>query len=216
MPTIDGATNHFYPRSPRGERRSSARHIPGTGRFLSTLPARGATSPRRIWTCTGWISIHAPREGSDSVSVRTFEKSVLFLSTLPARGATTAWVWECPVLRRISIHAPREGSDRYRRGSGETGRNFYPRSPRGERLGELTETAHATTISIHAPREGSDRRTTLSNAIRGIFLSTLPARGATLFFKVQEVCKIFLSTLPARGATANVLKNKRLPSAAFV
>ena len=26
----------------------------------------------------------------------------------------------------------------------------------------------------------------------------------------------FLSTLPVRGATANVLKNKRLPSAAFV
>ena len=40
----------------------------------------------------------------------------------------------------ISIHAPREGSD-YQdwTPSGEAGKNFYPRSPRGERHHLLAE-----------------------------------------------------------------------------
>ena len=58
-------------------------------KFLSTLPARGATARR----CSAWrppqrISIHAPREGSD---VQASD--------------------ELSLLKTISIHAPREGSD---------------------------------------------------------------------------------------------------------
>ena len=34
------------------------------------------------------ISIHAPREGSDSLAVFTLIAATTFLSTLPARGAT--------------------------------------------------------------------------------------------------------------------------------
>ena len=34
--------------------------------------------------------------------------------------------------------------------------NFYPRSPRGERLALLFKDARQHNISIHAPREGSD------------------------------------------------------------
>ena len=34
------------------------------------------------------ISIHAPREGSDSITLNSRQKSVKFQSTLPARGAT--------------------------------------------------------------------------------------------------------------------------------
>ena len=79
------------------------------------------------------ISIHAPREGSD---IRPTVKSMscaTFLSTLPARGATLTM-----------------GSIRW------TSTNFYPRSPRGERL-----------------LEG------LCPVCIKQFLSTLPARGAT-------------------------------------
>ena len=36
--------------------------------------------------------------------------------------------------------------------------NFYPRSPRGERLTEAQSLAVTTVISIHAPRVGSDKR----------------------------------------------------------
>ena len=35
-------------------------------------------------------------------------------------------------------------------------------------------------ISIHAPREGSDRLSTRVSPFMPLFLSTLPARGATL------------------------------------
>ena len=148
----------FYPRSPRGERPlSSSSQINAPNKFLSTLPARGATwgprssmelqidfyprSPRgerqycpacrpvveaisihapregsdtRAWSW-GWdsrpISIHAPREGSDRVFTTSFAAPDRFLSTLPARGATQRAV----AVRPAGIY-------------------FYPRSPRGERL----------------------------------------------------------------------------------
>ena len=102
-------------------------------RFLSTLPARGATL-KICETCTGLlISIHAPREGSDILpSVRTITPAS-FLSTLPARGATGQFV-----LHFYSLP------------------NFYPRSPRGERPQTKTEVKPMAKISIHAPREGSD------------------------------------------------------------
>ena len=72
-------------------------------------------------------------------------------------------------------------------------------------------------ISIHAPREGSDGMVVFNEVHQFEFLSTLPARGATRVGQgVLSISDGFLSTLPARGATANVLKNKRLSSAAFV
>ena len=78
-----------------------------------------------------------------------------FLSTLPARGATARkhTVLHPPV---ISIHAPREGSDSRQRLCQRPNAHFYPRSPRGERL------------------DGGSRETPSA-----VFLSTLPARGAT-------------------------------------
>ena len=56
-----------------------------------------------------------------------------FLSTLPARGATLI----CLALLVLLS-------------------NFYPRSPRGERLFLAQQHPHLVGISIHAPREGSD------------------------------------------------------------
>ena len=78
-----------------------------------------------------------------------------FLSTLPARGATNIPppFGACP---SISIHAPREGSDKSWKAATQKFSNFYPRSPRGERLDVE-----------NIP------------ALAGLFLSTLPARGAT-------------------------------------
>ena len=192
--------------------------------FLSTLPARGATGP----------------------SPRTAPGTASFLSTLPARGATPD-VWPpCLDVSLISIHAPREGSDLPFICCLEDKEHFYPRSPRGERLELTVDGLTGEEISIHAPREGSDpsgagRLSTRSISIhapregsdwgrytavpqQGKFLSTLPARGATLVagadgdtlgisihapregsdiysrFVRMELYQ-FLSTLPARGAT---------------
>ena len=58
----------------------------------------------------------------------------------------------------ISIHAPREGSDATERPTAASAGNFYPRSPRGERQANFRQ---------FWPEEE--------------FLSTLPARGATVY-----------------------------------
>ena len=79
-----------------------------------------------------------------------------FLSTLPARGATIS-TGAAAANGIISIHAPREGSDICWRRC-----RFQP------------------WISIHAPREGSDGGHLLPGNCLILFLSTLPARGATL------------------------------------
>ena len=58
------------------------------GRFLSTLPARGATCIFVASFLSLDISIHAPREGSDTSHLPCLPQRDSFLSTLPARGAT--------------------------------------------------------------------------------------------------------------------------------
>ena len=149
-------------------------------KFLSTLPARGATSgPANNTQPSPYFYPRSPRgERPTAVYIRRAVRRQ-FLSTLPARGATFL---HCGVVvcQAISIHAPREGSDAPppRQPPGES--NFYPRSPRGERL-------HARAVQFRQ---------------RFQFLSTLPARGATRRSGVEiALVVVFLSTLPARGAT---------------
>ena len=125
---------NFNPRSPRGERPSLNAKVP---------------------LCLS-ISIHAPREGSDTAAVRQYFSAQLFQSTLPARGAT-------PNCGRCERH----------RG------HFNPRSPRGERPHHHRVQPVAMRISIHAPREGSDGSSMPRTLCSRKFQSTLPARGAT-------------------------------------
>ena len=154
----DVVHQHFYPRSPRGERLvESEQHAASYKRFLSTLPARGATRSSHWGPRSSMISIHAPREGSDRDPAELFEGQL-----------------------RISIHAPREGSDR-RRCRGAAGRrDFYPRSPRGER-----RAARGIWIYLmgdfypRSPRGERPVHTLDTGLLEDLFLSTLPARGAT-------------------------------------
>ena len=79
----------------------------------------------------------------------------LFLSTLPARGATEPS--DIALIKGFDFYprSPRgERLDADLLSHG--GRNFYPRSPRGERRQLLPFFHLGTVISIHAPREGSD------------------------------------------------------------
>ena len=128
------SSTNFYPRSPRGERRSgrqAGKHRPQ--HFYPRSPRGERPGADGLAAAYSRISIHAPREGSDQG--RVVVDHVL-----------------C-----ISIHAPREGSDkRWVCPSAPLPRNFYPRSPRGER---------PRGPSLTSPLE--------------VFLSTLPARGAT-------------------------------------
>ena len=79
---------HFNPRSPCGERLHRCQALFRSCSFQSTLPVRGATTPKRPLSCCLTISIHAPRAGSDQ----------------PSRAIVSN-----PLI--ISIHAPRAGSD---------------------------------------------------------------------------------------------------------
>ena len=125
---------HFYPRSPRGERRQHP-------------PVNKAAPP---------ISIHAPREGSDVLVRAAYHPHRKFLSTLPARGATSpgpaAPSWKTAFLSTL----PARGATEWSRHGFPIGKDFYPRSPRGERRFIVTVLALLYNISIHAPREGSD------------------------------------------------------------
>ena len=56
----------------------------------------------------------------------------------------------------ISIHALREEGDIHLPAFLKSAENFYPRPPRGGRLGEVEDKPWAPTISIHALREEGD------------------------------------------------------------
>ena len=101
-------------------------------KFLPALPARGATHGEHDAVFRIKISTRAPREGSDGVDQSARTPSI------------------------ISTRAPREGSDIRWQVSPAGLPDFYPRSPRGERLFE-------------------DHLIELID----VFLPALPARGAT-------------------------------------
>ncbi len=100
----------FNPRSPRRERQHEMETQSASFTFQSTLPAKGATALSMLRSIPLTVSIHAPREGSDSTQVYVDVPDLPFQSTLPAKGATSG-ISSGPVSRLVSIHAPREGSD---------------------------------------------------------------------------------------------------------
>ena len=102
---------YFYPRPPRGGRRTERVEEGTATEFLSTSPAWGTTlhpSRRRFFANT--ISIHVPRVGDDDL-------------LLDSRGQRFF----------ISIHVPRVGDDAPSEWRKARRQNFYPRPPRGGR-----------------------------------------------------------------------------------
>ena len=80
--------------------------------FLSTLPARGATSHAianigRVYD----ISIHAPREGSDFEFFLADQCAEQISIHAPREGSDKVPFGYISITHFISIHAPREGSD---------------------------------------------------------------------------------------------------------
>ena len=172
-------SENFYPRSPRGERHPSVLLLPPLGlTFLSTLPAWGATNTFPDMRSETYISIHAPRVGSDqsdicnqgqrdSISIHaprvgsdpctipTCAPRMRFLSTLPAWGATntsSCFTRNTP----ISIHAPRVGSDAAPRRAQTQPLPFLSTLPAWGATTVYSGIVHLAVISIHAPRVGSD------------------------------------------------------------
>ena len=124
--------------------------------FQSTHPARGATVRRPPFCFHFDISIHAPREGCDSLPSAPATTSTYFNPRTP-RG-----------VRRQRVCTISMGN-----------RNFNPRTPRGVRLIRHVDLLHDFEISIHAPREGCDSLLVCTRSACVPFQSTHPARGAT-------------------------------------
>ena len=125
------------------------------------------------------ISIHAPREGSDGrLSSTTGGKDGISIHA-PREGSDVFQSGFHTVLP-ISIHAPREGSDFFLLYTGLQMSYFYPRSPRGERPPRNRSLnpgrADFYPRSPRGERPAPPGRLVL---VRTVFLSTLPARGAT-------------------------------------
>ena len=191
---------YFNPRSPWGERRGG-RQERGTGRrFQSTLPVGGATKSVSGASPQTYISIHAPRGGSDwairdsqglsrhfnprspwgerlppTIQVITGNR---FQSTLPVGGATRN-------------HIPCAGHHLV----------FQSTLPVGGATNAPGSLPTAAQISIHAPRGGSDGAYALPGRLDPDFNPRSPwgERPACLPQTIQG--PEFQSTLPVGGAT---------------
>ena len=125
-----------------------------------------------------YISIHAPRVGSDLALWLLVWLPSSFQSTLPVWGATGSNS-DFTKSFTISIHAPRVGSDTLRHGRKYCLSDFNPRSPCGERP-----------LVRGLPPESVP-----------VFQSTLPVWGATAEKREYARKRQFQSTLPVWGAT---------------
>ena len=100
--------------------------------FLSTLSLRRATLPRNADCNYRSISIHALLAESDLSTLIIGFSARVFLSTLSLRRATNINS-SVNTADKISIHALLAESDAPPAPQGESSKNFYPRSPCGER-----------------------------------------------------------------------------------
>ena len=173
------AIHNFYPRSPCGERLMHALKLADTMLFLSTLSLRRATTmpgighinktnfyPRSpcgerpafdvLAVSALLISIHALLAESDGIGLVFLWWGVRFLSTLSLRRATAV---------TTVVVGP--------------SRDFYPRSPCGERLLRHSANCSCHNISIHALLAESDSTFINCNSNFTQFLSTLSLRRAT-------------------------------------
>ena len=100
---------YFYPRPPRGGRRSAAGLEGQAGRFLSTPSARRATlyNHRHAHCCQ--ISIHALREEGDRATTSPRSNHGISIHALREEGDVKASVHLQTAY--ISIHALREEGD---------------------------------------------------------------------------------------------------------
>ena len=148
------------------------------------------------------ISIHALLAESDLANHTRLQGRSRFLSTLSLRRATSlngqSGSPEAGFLSTLSLRRATPGS----KGGAPCPRDFYPRSPCGERhiilANRVRDTQFLSTLSL--------RRATLKLCqfkIVIIFLSTLSLRRATLsLLRSVMFIALFLSTLSLRRATA--------------
>ena len=110
-------TNHFYPRSPCGERpERSIQCYPDLQISIHALLAESDGIQPQAAVLMSPISIHALLAESDMVSSTIFSIALVFLSTLSLRRATRN-IANSKRKKNISIHALLAESDFHKRAS---------------------------------------------------------------------------------------------------
>ena len=171
---------HFNPRTPRGVR--LAPHAGGGAAIL--------------------ISIHAPREGCDTINQLRMAFQIQFQSTHPARGATSNDKrLEADELLFQSTH-PARGATVCRRATMDVFTCFNPRTPRGVRPRRSAKPSWPLPFQSTHPARGA---TVCRRATMDVFTCFNPrtprgVRRETCAYVARYVMK-FQSTHPARGAT---------------
>ena len=150
------ASAYFNPHSPQGERQSSS----------------------LLCVILHYISIHAPRRGSDKHHLGQMLQNHNFNPRSPQGERPRSE----PSRTMLFYFNPR--SPQGERPIGfvwyNEKENFNPRSPQGERRKAEIHAPWTRLISIHAPRRGSDRWKNSRQSSLTRFQSTLPAGGATV------------------------------------
>ena len=180
IPLSEGKACYFNPRSPCGERLELLSPLLTEREFQSTLPVWGATASQIGFSLVSWISIHAPRVGSDSPASPTKTCPWDFNPRSPC-GERPGLVWRLDQRPGISIHAPRVGSDR-----------------------ETRLPVIVVVISIHAPRVGSDRPCIGIPCGREISIHAPRVGSDPIAQYLLADVPLFQSTLPVWGATGSV------------
>ena len=205
---------HFNPRTPCGVRLIRSRASPGSAKFQSTHPLRGATDDdRRVQSHTpisihaplagcdlvsaavdlggDAISIHAPLAGCDRTPASMSRPTTRFQSTHPLRGATLVQSSPvCPFRIFQSTHPLRGATvcDCQRR---SPLRNFNPRTPCGVRLWRHRSFSSKRLISIHAPLAGCD-------------LESSTIEKTSIYFNPRTPCGVRRLALLLQAQTQNI------------
>ena len=196
------ATRNFYPRPPQGGRQSSTSRKAMSMQFLSTPSARRATGLGILYmpASVQFLSTPSARRATPKILVAPFT-TWNFYPRPPRGGRRRTWKVCTRKYRFLSTPSARRATQG---GLGRLCRRsyFYPRPPRGGRLVDGSTPASWPTISIHALREEGDQEKLSGFSIGGLFLSTPSARRATADLSLHiHLAAAFLSTPSARRAT---------------
>ena len=138
------------------------------------------------------------------MTLKSRPASQKFLSTLSLRRATAPMAGTI-VTAHISIHALLAESDSRGSVSMPKYRNFYPRSPCGERPHWVPLLSSSIVISIHALLAESDSDAFAAVSTLLISIHALLAESDYVPLAVPDLGKGFLSTLSLRRATTSIL-----------
>ena len=156
--TISTMSSYFYPRPPRGGRRTAYKYSCGSFPFLSTPSARRATR-FRSWALASRSNFYPrpPRGGRHLLLQHQHPERQISIHALREEGDCSDTVHH-RCCRYFYPRPPRGGRPSVLKTGPRPILYFYPRPPRGGRLTWEIVAAACISISIHALREEGDPR----------------------------------------------------------